>query len=452
MQLTALLKSSNKRRQGTLLKQKKPSWSLRVNTRKRNVSCTKKLTNLKTVKQLTTQTLAKNKNKLLKSTQSLLLTLPNLLIKSSGVSRLNNSTPLIPTRIGVLPRIFPQYTGSFTRSPFFFISRAVLRNKMTDVLSSVQALQARPKYLVFPDANDLKVSIFRKLNKQKNLAYSRTNTENLLKVNNSQNRLLFSIPNQKLHLSENKNYGSSEFISTSASLPRLLRFRKTSSYSQKVIPRLRRIRFKPGYGRIWRAGRKSIREILGLHHRYQYRLSPKLQILYFKHRQSNTRAFSSTTTLGFGLMTCRFAPDSWTVNELLTSGTVFLNGVTATNANTRLFMSDFLQLIVHLKYYIALKWITNFSTFRKNRVSKIFYRKFRPSTRDKSIKVVRRLPTWFYDLQYAFTDVPRFFEVDYFTLSIFMIHDDLPLEKWMPSRARLFDPLILNMYNWKYIT
>lgn len=84
---------------------------------------------------------------------------------------------------------------------------------------------------------------------------------------------------------------------------------------------------------------------------------------------------------------------------------------------------------------------------RKNRVNKVFYRKFRPSTSNKDIKVVRPLPLWFYDLQYAFSEIPHFFEVDYFTLSVFVLYDELPLEKSTPSRARLFDPLILNMYN-----
>ena len=94
----------------------------------------------------------------------------------------------------------------------------------------------------------------------------------------------------------------------------------------------------------------------------------------------------------------------------------------------------------------------SWSTQKKGRVSKTFYRKFKPSSFNKDIKLVRRLPDWFYDLQYTYTDIPKYFEVDYFTLSIFLIHDNISQERWLPNRADQMDYNSMNMYNWKYIT
>jgi len=350
--------------------------------------------------------------------------------------------------------IYPNYSQHFSRSPFFFVNRSVLRSRLTDLMVNIKKLRPSPKYLVFPDANDLKTSIFRRLHRQKIIFNNRFLVASSKRALDHPNSLFRAFKSSVSPNTESVGQGTTAaqfagLATGSIALSNLFAHHTNGVFRE---PRIRRIRFKPGYGRIWRAGRRSIRDILGLHHRYQYRLSPKLQLLYFSYRRTNIKAPDSTTNLGTALMTCRFAPDIWTVKGLLTSGSVFLNGVTSSNPETRLFMNDFIQLIVHIKFYIAFKWIQNFSTVRKNKVNKIFYRKFRPSTRDKTVKVVRTLPTWFYDLQYAFSDIPRFFEVDYFTLSVFMIHSDLTLENWMPSRARLFDPLILNMYNWKYIT
>ena len=346
--------------------------------------------------------------------------------------------------------IEPLTTSQFTRSPLFFINLTPLKTQLTDVLFSIESLRQTPSYLVFPDANDLKVSIFRRLNEQKSFFTSRT----LKKIT-----LEGSTPDKLKSVSYTKHY---DFQIKSYFKPiteRSFTFKTLlSTHSSKVSmfpyvnPKIKRIRFKPGYGRIWRAGRKSIREILNLTNRYQYRLSPKLQQIYFTLRKSNFQSVHSTNTLGFALMMTRFAADSWSLKGLLSSGSVFLNGFLVTNQEVRLFVNDFIQLIVHIKFYIAWKWIQNYSMTRKNRVNKVFYRKFRPSTSNKDIKVVRPLPLWFYDLQYAFSEIPHFFEVDYFTLSVFVLYDELPLEKSTPSRARLFDPLILNMYNWKYIT
>ena len=215
-------------------------------------------------------------------------------------------------------------------------------------------------------------------------------------------------------------------------------------------PRIGRIRFKPGYYRIWRLARASAREILGFTSRYQYRLTPKLQRHYFQARQCDQSRLS--LTVEFALLTSHLIPDHWSLKELLSSCSVYLNGICCTNRRLRLFCGDFVQMLINLKYYIALRWLDSWSVQKKTKVSKIFYRKLKPSPTNKSIKTVRKLPHWFFDLQYTHTDIPKYFEVDYFTLSVFLLHDQISFERWLPSRARQLNPLVINMYNWKYIT
>jgi len=343
-------------------------------------------------------------------------------------------------------KIRPLYASSFTRSPFFFYNLFNLRNLNTyDLVIASNDLRSRFSSNVFPTANDLKVSIFRRLNHQKLLAQSRIltlNSKSLFYKNALYGQSLFTWP-----LKVNQNSFSRINTTNNLNYRTML---NSFDPSNKTTVRIRRVRFKPGYGRIWRQARSSIREILNIHAKYQYRLTPKLQIRYFQARK-NERRFS-TFDLGFAIMTTHLAPDVWSTNEFLANGYVFLNGECHSNPSTKLFIHDFIQLVVNIKFYITLRWLKNWSLLRFNRITKVFYRKFRPSVFNKNVKTVRELPTWFYGLQYTYCDIPKYFEVDYFTLSIFVVHNRLELEKWMPTRADLFSYEILNMYNWKYIT
>lgn len=369
------------------------------------------------------------------------------LVNLKLTSNLAMDNSLNPTRL----KIYSSYGPDFVRSPFFFLKLFSLRNPyLTDLVAVKKRLRSRFTYLVFPDANDIKVAIFRRLNRQKFLAQSRMFTLNTITHVRSKYKFRSNLIRKgatawPFRFRQNKAIlnGDPTNLKTREVLTRFVRMRKRSV-------RIRRIRFKPGYGRIWRKARKSVREILNIHSRYQYRLTPKLQDHYFKNR-SRPKSFM-TFNLGFALMTTRLAPDVWSSAELLKNNYVFLNGTTTINPSTKLFLNDLIQLVVNLKFYITLRWLRNWYGIKQNRINKIYYRKFRPSTYNKNIRVVRTLPTWFYDLQYTYCDVPKYFEMDYFTLSVFVVHDLLKFEKWMPTKADLYNPSQVNMYNWKYIT
>ena len=216
--------------------------------------------------------------------------------------------------------------------------------------------------------------------------------------------------------------------------------------------RIKRIRFKPGYGRLWREGRRDAKEIFNLSCRYQYRLTPKLHKIYVAKTRGQVVPRRTIMNLEFALTTAKMVPDAWSVREILHNYYVYVNGRVCLNPDLRLFEGDFVQLIISFKFYLINKWLKSWFELRLKRVNKAFYRKFRPATFNKDIKVVRPLPYWFFDLQYTFCDIPKYFEVDYLTLSIFVLHERVFMEKWLPTKSSLADLTTVNMYNWKYIT
>ncbi len=350
--------------------------------------------------------------------------------------------------------VSPLYSPTFVTSMFSFIGYSITSpSRISDVARSVTDYSTDLKYLIFPDVNAAKAAIFRRLNKQRFLMRARTHLFNKIHFGNIEKNPRLELVHKPLRVASSSlsqttlNNQKGLSVSRNWVLHNELRSICRSTYR---TPRIGRIRFKPGYYRIWRLARASAREILGFTSRYQYSLTPKLQRHYFQARSGSQDKLS--LTVEFALLTSHLIPDHWSLKELLCSHSVFLNGTSCVNPRLRLFCGDFLQLLINLKYYIALRWLDSWSVLKKTKVSKIFYRKLKPSPTNKAIKTVRKLPHWFFDLQYTHTDIPKYFEVDYFTLSVFLLHDYISFERWLPSRARQLNPLVINMYNWKYIT
>lgn len=345
----------------------------------------------------------------------------------------------------------------FLASPFYylnFISSPLPGS--TDLLKSLPSSTLKPSYTIFPDSDSIKALFFRRLNRQRLLFQARKSFSagGWVRLKNSLPQssptLILNGANSVIKGS-GLNFSSLKFSTQWISNLQLNLLRRRIGKS--LTPRIRRIRFKPGYNRIWRVARTSIRDLLDLTTRYQYRLTPKLQKRYFQSRKLSTEYLSFT--LGYALLSARFAHDNWILKEIVTSGNVFLNGFNCTNFHTRLFTNDFIQLIINLKFYIAARWLKNITSQKRTKVSKIFYRKLRPGVLrgpTKTPKKSRNLPTYFFDLQYVYSDIPKCFEVDYFTLSIFVVHNQLFFEKQLPLRSTKINYRTLNMYNWKYIT
>ena len=351
----------------------------------------------------------------------------------------------------------PDNSFLFTTSPFFFLHYIISVPKgLSDTSQVLKSTSQSKQFTVFPDSDAIKASVFRYVNRQKSLLQSRRH---------------FYKSFAKRHLYRPTRLLKSNLLTTSASrvrsqnflfsgLPRSpywTRLKNLHLLPRRVrnsaINRIRRIRFKPGYGRIWRSARVSVKDILGINTRYQYRLTPILQKQYFQSR--NEKIENLSFTFGYALLSAKFAHDTWVLNSLLTNNNAFLNGVACTNKNTRIFQNDFIQLVVNLKFYISLRWLKNWTFKKRSKVAKIFYKKIRPGiTRGstKTPKLSRNLPNYFFDLEYSYSDIPKAFEVDYFSLSLFVVHDQLRFERYLPRKQFRINYSTLNMYNWKYIT
>ena len=338
----------------------------------------------------------------------------------------------------------PVSSTKFIRSPFFFLNTLRL---FSVHLSTSSGDRYHPDYLIFPRVNDIKSGIFNRLRQQKSDFSSIVDRFRHQVYGRSRNALSTTAHHSPSPLPLQPRFTNMPLLSPQTPLWSLFRG-ATRLYEN--APTVRRVRFKPGYTRLWKAARVDLREIFGINARYQYRLTPQIQARYFRAR----RLTSSTTvvTLSFLLATTRLTPDSSTAISVTSQNLVYLNGLVCRNSATRLFINDFVQLVVSVKYYILMRWLQSSFLAKRSRAHKVYFQKFRPAVFNRNIRIVRELPSWFLNLQFAYSDVPKYAEVDYFTLSAFIINDNFASTQWFPSAAWAPDEVILNMYNWKYIT
>jgi len=224
-----------------------------------------------------------------------------------------------------------------------------------------------------------------------------------------------------------------------------------SSYKIKEV-RISRIRFKPGYQVIWRNARLAVKESLNLKFRYQYSLTRYLTRFY---RQTNSYSFTqSEMSLVNIVMYSKLLPDKTSFLNYLKNNLVYLNGKLAKNLNEVLVKSDFIQLIVSKWYYILYKWLLNWTTTRIKKFKRLVYRKGLAS-KHKLMKTRKQksthTPLWIHNVRYDLQDVKPYLEVDYFTLSVFVLYDPFFINYSSPNDMPDSRINIFKLYNWKYI-
>lgn len=227
------------------------------------------------------------------------------------------------------------------------------------------------------------------------------------------------------------------------------KYTKRSDLFYRRDVRLRRIKFKPGYSRIWRRARRSIKMSLNINARYQHKLTRHL--VRMTRLAKNSQVFVTELVVRNVLLNSSFVFDNVAATTLLDNHLVYLNGILVTNPNLSLFKGDFLQLIVNLKYYILFKWLRNWNRFKRLRLARLAYSKFRKARNSQHKQRSRNFPNWILATRVKHRDVPNYLEVDFFTLSAFVIYEpstgsDFHTKNLLEDRTE-----ILNMYNWKYI-
>ena len=220
-----------------------------------------------------------------------------------------------------------------------------------------------------------------------------------------------------------------------------------TSTSLKYIAR---IRFKPGYSRQWRIFRTDLKKFLNVRLPYQRRLSVLVQSLFFYDQKK--LEWSVQTRISPFLTQTSLLPDLWSANETINSRGVFINGILCTNNKLKIFFNDFVQLIISIKYYIVAKWLLNWNITKSIRLTKLNRKLAKKRLAVTTGSYSKNLPDWLLGLRYSKYDIPRCFEVDYFSLSVFLISNTNNLGYKTSDLNSNTHIKIFNLYNWKYIT
>ena len=113
---------------------------------------------------------------------------------------------------------------------------------------------------------------------------------------------------------------------------------------------IKRIRFKPGYQRLWRRARNTLKESLGLRYKYQYRLTRYL--MRFSRKINNYFLDTSELSLTNLVLYSKLLPDTQSLKLFLENQLIYLNGKLVLNQHQLIYTNDLVQLVVSKWYYV----------------------------------------------------------------------------------------------------
>lgn len=348
---------------------------------------------------------------------------------------------------------------SFRRGPYFLIQFLSILKTLPEV-----SLMSRKKFFYsdpfnFVDYKRLKKTVFRRLIMQRTKMLKspfRFTSRGLSHLNPNSRTSYFFNYNNSPFLYKNLHVRSSIFNYKTHYKLFFGRMKPYYDYlkgDQTDTPTfIRKIRFKPGYQRMWRYERNVFKETFKLTHRYQYRLTPKIQLMYYPTRYVITKSSKFQLKLSYALVLSRLSSDQWTSDFLIDNKYVYLNGNLVTNGFTMIFPNDFLQLIISLRFYVLHRWLHMLAFQRFNNWLRRYYKTYRIKKQLFKDFTFRSLPDSVLNLQNSFHDVPKIMEVDYFTLSSFVLYSSKEYNLTHPLPINVFRLYVINMYNWKYLT
>lgn len=340
---------------------------------------------------------------------------------------------------------------NYLRRPFFLAKSrctfvfgvygfyAIILSKKYATHSSINKRLVFKQVFSFINARSTKKVILRKFTRFRYKHAARYQSRNML---NSSGFNLFTVRNTLLRFYKDVN----KTVVTKT--------KKTVFSDSRLMRahRVARIKFKPGYSRIWRRARSSFKRIMFLKFKYQHRLTNYLHKFERPYHSSNYCKNISLVSLHTLLVRSRFVVDTFWGSELLSNDFVYLNSFLVTNPDTALVKGDLLQLLVHIKYYITFKWQKNLTIIKKARLQKFAKIKFKPKTSRVGADRNYTYPDWILTLKFLESDVPSYVELDYFTLSLFLIYNPFMVSHSYNYNEEIPVPRVSRLYNWKYIT
>lgn len=222
-----------------------------------------------------------------------------------------------------------------------------------------------------------------------------------------------------------------------------------NSHSDLRIPRLR---FNPGYQRLWREYRLALGNAIRFKYIYQKQLTRYLVKFYSFLKSYNILALEYKVWKI--IIYSRLLPDLHSIRDFMSNSLVFLNGQVLKNENYIIVVNDIVQLQVSIWYYIYYKWLMSWNNLRIRKFKKLVYRKKIASsyTIIKSLKQKSKYtPAYIYNMRFDMSDTKSYLEIDYFTLSFILIYDNFILDFNSPDDFPEMRHYVYRMYNWKYI-
>lgn len=333
---------------------------------------------------------------------------------------------------------------------FIYITEGFLNNFSTDFYSYT----VKKKYFSFALKNDTQKYIIKRYIKSTSVFY--TNKANKSKklnfVSNLENNYFLFEKNLLNFKSNLSNLGS--FL---ANHPHLSSLDWKDQISESVDIEntnfnffIKKIKFKPGYMTFWREARTIFKEILNLNIKYQHRLTKYLikfnKILKFNLYINTEMSFRNI------IQRSRFFFD-WNTSEFfLNKGVFFINGTSCYNKTTQLYAGDLIQMIIHAKYYIFYKWLSHWITKKKLKLKLKTKKKLTILTTDEDKTRTKVFPKWILFDRNLNDDCAKFLEIDFFTLSIFVVYEPFTWRDLNTYSTLWTRYSVINMYNWKYIT
>jgi hypothetical protein len=114
--------------------------------------------------------------------------------------------------------------------------------------------------------------------------------------------------------------------------------------------KLPRIKFKPGYSRLWREARVALKDSISVKFLYQQQLTKYIHRFYRKTLLNQST--SQELTFDKVLIYSRLVPDYTSFIAFFRSNAFFVNGRLPTSPQLNCVVNDFIQLVVSKWYYI----------------------------------------------------------------------------------------------------
>jgi hypothetical protein len=216
---------------------------------------------------------------------------------------------------------------------------------------------------------------------------------------------------------------------------------------------LPRVKFKPGYQRIWRQSRLAIAESINLKYIYQKQMTKYMTRLS---RRVNAYSFSmSESSLDKAILYSRLLPDLKSINSFINAGLIYLNAWKINSLESFVLPGDFIQITTGKWLSIYFRWLSIWAKQNKNKFKKLVFRKGLASSYKLMKQKKQRskhVPLWIYNSRFDISDIKPNYEVDYFTMSSFVLYEPLLIDYYTPDDLPDHRHYIYRLYNWKYIT